>query len=135
MVSAILKMNEARLLKYTRFSMADKLQISYGVNHLKVNADASVVGELIEDEKGPKNRKEGKYKAGDCLELNLGRVSPQRYEMIIQPNLELYAYAYVDCPHMIGANTDSPLIIKLRFVRDCHLPKAVDHLFSCYLID
>ena len=132
-MSAIVKMNAARLGKYIQFEDEHSLLVSYATNHINVSADVTDFGYLEGDAK-VKNRKEGKYKAGDTLVIEFGNVRPQRYDLFIQPYTGLYCVAFVSCPTILPANTTTPLVMRIKFMQDKDVLDC-PYLFSAYLID
>lgn len=131
-MSAIIRMNEARLNKYVRLS-SENLTIKYGVNHLQIHGDCEKIGALQGDTK-VKNRKGGAYKSGDYVVLSLGTVQPQRFELLVQVHPDIHAKALVCSPIILPANVESTLTIALQFREDMNL-HDLPYLFAAYLVD
>lgn len=131
-MSAIIRMNEARLQKYLRLSQ-DKVEVIYGVNHLQLKADPEKVGSLHGDGK-VKNRKAGAYKAGDHVVLDLGLAVPQKYELLVEPHAALFASGMVSSPRLLAANVESQLVVSALLREDLNLSE-LPYLVAAYLID
>lgn len=132
-MSSLIPLNTSTTKRYLTLDGLETSPLGHGLavhNYLEARLVVPAEG----SGKGPKSRKDDKFKAGDIVQISFGNVRSSRYELLLSPSSELHTFAAVSAPSVLPPKNAGEVVVGCIFFKDCDL-RSISSLLSLYLVD